>query len=65
MLFGSTTNVLMPIFIEFHVVSTSKFPRSAPGDGGSLCSVHCCSETILSRTMLNISYDRETNVFFR
>ena len=63
MLFGSTTNVLMPIFIEFDVVLTSKFPRRAPGDGGSLCSNHCCSENILSWTMLNISYDRYKNVF--
>ena len=53
----------MPIFIEFDIVTTSKFPRRAPGDGGSLCSNHCCSEIILSRTMPNISYDRYNNVF--
>ena len=48
MLFGSTTDVLMPILLKFDVVSTSKFPRRAPGDGVPLCSIYCCSETILN-----------------
>ena len=62
MSFGSKTDVLMSICIEFDVVST-KFPQRAPGDGGSLRLIRCCAEAILSRTMLNISYDRYKNVF--
>ena len=44
-------------------LETSKFPRRGPGIGGSLCLIHCCVEAILSRTMLNISYDRYKTVF--
>ena len=40
--------------LKFDVVSTSKCTRRAPGNGGSLCLIQCCAETILSRTMLNI-----------
>ena len=63
MLYGSKTDVLMPIFIEFDVVWTSKFARRAPGDEVSLCLISCCAETILCRTMLNISYDMKKDLF--
>ena len=62
MLFGSETDVLMSI-LKFDVVSTSKFPQRASGDKGSLFFIHCCAETTLSRTMINISYNRYKNVF--
>ena len=57
MLFGSKTDVLMPV-LKIDVVSTSPFPRRAPGDGGSLCLIQCFSASILSRSVFNISYDR-------
>ena len=44
----------MMTLIEIDVVLTSEFPRRAPGDGGSLCLIHCCAETFINRTMLNI-----------
>ena len=50
--------------MNFEVVSTSKVPRRAPDDGGLLCLIHCCAETILCRTMPNVSYARKKNVFF-
>ena len=41
------------------------FPLRALGDGGSFCLINCHdAETILTRSMLNISYDRLKNVFW-
>ena len=45
-------------YLKFDVVLTSEFPRRAPGDERSSCLIHCCANTVLSRTMLYTSYDR-------
>ena len=49
---------LVTCYLKFDVVLTSEFPRRAPGDERSSCLIHCCANTVLSRTMLYTSYDR-------
>ena len=38
-------------------------PYRAPGEGGELCVMCCCVETISRRVMLYTSKDRENNIF--